>query len=402
MAGQIGARDSLVQWPRAFRVEYPHRARLPAPCGTLWQNSVVTTGWTVTGGVKDLTDASAKGAPAAHPARLSQLDGLRGFAALVIMLYHTAMVFRTAGPFVRGYLLVDLFFLLSGFVLAVSTERKLNAGIGAFAFTRARFVRLWPLVAVGAGVAAAWAIWSGRSPVEIALALALDVAMLPVLTGRGPFYRLNGPQWTLFWELVANLAHALLLRRVPTRWLPLIAAAMGALLVHAVRVQGSDTMGVNALTWQTWWTPVPRVFWSYVLGVWLGRLHRDGTRWPALPWPLALALPIAGIMAVPYLPLSQAHGDLAFVMGFLPLAMWLVAMARIPDWLAPRLDWLGAYSLPLYCVHLTVLVAVSTLGHALPYRVLAIAASCALALVFHRLISFRGKPLAHKSAAAGA
>ncbi|MFC3174741.1 acyltransferase family protein [Novosphingobium bradum] len=347
--------------------------------------------------------ASATGADAAHPGRLSQLDGLRGFAALVIMLYHSALVFRTHGPFVRGYLLVDLFFLLSGFVLAVSTEKKLNAGVGALAFAWARFLRLWPLVAVGAGVAAVWAVVGGGRPVlDTAWVLLLDLAMIPVLSGAGPFYRLNGPQWTLFWELVANFVHALLLRRVPTRWLLLLAALMGAALIHTVRRHGGDTMGVSALTWKTWWMPIPRVGFSYVLGVWLGRLYKGGARTPALPWFVALALPVAGVMAVPYLPLRNAHGDLVFVMAFLPLAMWLVAMARIPAWLAPRLDWLGAFSLPLYCVHLTVLVAVSTLGHGLPFLTLAIAASCAVAWVFHRLVSFKGKPLAVKGAAAAA
>lgn len=347
-----------------------------------------------------MTEAVPAGQPAVHAGRLSQLDGLRGCAALVIMLYHSALVFHTHGPFVRGYLLVDLFFLLSGFVLAVSTEKKLNAGVGAVEFTWKRFVRLWPLVAVGAGVAAVWAvIGGGHAPLEIAWLLLLDLAMIPVLAGAGPFYRLNGPQWTLFWELVANFLHALLLRRVPTRWLPLLAALMGALLVHAVREHGGDTMGVGALTWKTWWMPIPRVFWSYVLGVWLGRIYRGGARTPALPWPLALALPLAGVMAVPYLPLSNVNGDLVFVIVFLPLAMWAVAMTSVPDWLAPRLDWLGAFSLPLYCVHLTVLVAVSTLGLGWRWVPVGVAASCALAWVFHRLVSFRGKPLAVKERA---
>src|SRR5215210_4734064 len=82
------------------------------------------------------------GAVLATPhSRLSQLDGLRGVAALVIMLYHAQLVYRVGGPFGRGYLFVDLFFLLSGFVLAVSTEKKLIAGIGAFEFTWARYKR---------------------------------------------------------------------------------------------------------------------------------------------------------------------------------------------------------------------------------------------------------------------
>jgi peptidoglycan/LPS O-acetylase OafA/YrhL len=338
------------------------------------------------------TSGTAGGA--APHSRLSQLDGLRGFAALVIMLYHLSLVYQTKGPFTRGYLLVDLFFLLSGFVLAVSTEKKLNAGVGAFAFTRARFVRLWPLVAVGAGVAAAWAvIGSGNDPLDIAIKLALDLAMIPVLSGVGPFYRLNGPQWTLFWEVVANFLHALLLRRVPTRWLPLLAALMGTGLYYTVRRHGGDTLGVSALTWHTWWMPIPRVGWSYVLGVWLGRIYKDGARWPALPWPLALALPVLGVMAVPYLPLSNASGDLLFALVVLPLTMWLAAMAREPQTVAPALDWLGAFSLPLYCVHLTVLVAVSGLGHGWVQQALAVGGAAALAWLFHRFVSFRGKPL---------
>ena len=347
-----------------------------------------------------MTEATSGGAQAAHPARLSQLDGLRGFAAVVIMLYHTALVFRTQGPFVRGYLLVDMFFLLSGFVLAVSTEKKLNAGIGALEFTWKRFVRLWPLVAVGAGVAALRGLFIDIPLPALALSLILDLAMIPVLTGVGPFYRLNGPQWTLFWELVANFIHALALRRVPTRWLPLLAGLMGAALVYTVRRHGGDTMGVSALTRESWWMPIPRVFWSYVLGVWLGRIYKDGLRGPVLPWFLALALPLAGIMAVPCFPLNTANGDLVFVIAILPLTTWLAAQTTIPAWLAPRLDWLGAFSLPLYCVHLTVLVGVSELaGRSKGAMALAVAAACALAYLFHRLISFRGKPLAVKIAA---
>ena len=77
-------------------------------------------------------------------------------------------------------------FLLSGFVLAVSTEKKLNSGIGAFEFTRARFVRLWPLVAVGAGVAVLRAFTIGMAdPVTLLWWLALDLLMIPSLAGVG-------------------------------------------------------------------------------------------------------------------------------------------------------------------------------------------------------------------------
>ncbi len=337
---------------------------------------------------------AASGAAPAHPARLFQLDGLRGIAAFMIMFYHLDIVYRVHGHFVRGYLFVDMFFLLSGFVLAVSTEKKLNAGIGAFEFTKARFVRLWPLVAVGAGVAVVRAFVIGMAdPLTLLLWLALDLAMIPSLSGSGPFYRYNGPQWTLFYELLANFLHALALKRVPTKAMLALAAVMGAWLIYTVQIHGSDTMGVGAPTWKTWWMALPRVFYSYVLGVWLGRKYKDGMRTPGLPWWLAIALPVVGIAIVPSLPLSLTSGDLLFVMLFLPAVMWLVAMSHPPQGMKAPMEWLGTFSLPLYCVHLTVLVWMSeVLGLASWVRFAAVAAAMVLAWAFSRLVSFQSKP----------
>lgn len=336
----------------------------------------------------------ANTAATGHGPRLFQLDGLRGIAALVIMLYHLDIVYRINGPFLRGYLFVDMFFLLSGFVLAVSTEKKLAAGIGALEFTRARFVRLWPLVAVGAGVAVIRAFTLHLAdPLTLLAWLALDLALIPSFVGSGPFYRFNGPQWTLFYELLANFIHALALHKVPTRWMLALALALGAALIATVRLHGADTMGVDAPTWQTWWMALPRVGWSYVLGVWIGRKYRDGVRSPVLPWWLALILPVAGIAAVPSLPLKVATGDLAVALVFLPLVLWNVALSRPPRAIQGACEWLGTFSLPLYCVHLTVLVWISELlGRDTWVRFVAVAASALLAWTFSKIISFKAKP----------
>ncbi|MCC6925752.1 acyltransferase [Novosphingobium sp.] len=335
----------------------------------------------------------------AHPARMFQLDGLRGVAAFMIVFYHLDIVYGIGGPFQRGYLFVDLFFLLSGFVLAVSTEKKLLSGIGPIEFTWARFKRLWPLVAVGAGVAVVRAFYIGMAdPLTLLWWLALDLAMIPSLTGAGPFYRYNGPQWTLFYELLANFLHALALKKVPTWAMGLLAAVMGGWLVYTVQLHGSDTMGVNAPTAKTWWWALPRVGFSYVLGVWIGRLYKGGLRTPSLPWQLALVLPVAGIAAVPYLPLGKVWGDLAFVMLFLPVMMWLTAMCRPPQSLKAPLEWLGNFSLPLYCVHLTVLVWTKELAGSNSGAVAALAVAIALALswFFSRVVSFASKPTVAK------
>lgn len=337
-------------------------------------------------------------APAAHHPRMFQLDGLRGVAAFMIVFYHLDIVYRIGGPFQRGYLFVDLFFLLSGFVLAVSTEKKLNTGIGAFEFTRARFVRLWPLVAVGAGVAVIRAFVIGLAdPVTLLWWLLLDLLMIPSLAGAGPFYRFNGPQWTLFYELLANFIHALALKRVSTNAMLVLAIVMGGWLIHTVNLHGSDTMGVNAPTWATWWHALPRVGFSYVLGVWLGRKYREGLRTPSLPWWVMTIVPVLGIMAVPYLPLGKVAGDLVFVMLFMPPVMWLVAMAQPPAFMKAPMEWLGNFSLPLYCVHLTVLVWMSEIfGRTMPVWLSAVAAACLLSWFFSKVVSFASKPTVAK------
>lgn len=340
-------------------------------------------------------------APPAHSPRMFQLDGLRGIAAFMIVFYHLDIVYGIGGPFQRGYLFVDLFFLLSGFVLAVSTEKKLQSGIGAIEFTWARFKRLWPLVAVGAGVAVVRAFVIGMAdPLTLLLWLALDLLMVPSLAGAGPFYRYNGPQWTLFYELLANLLHAALLKRVATWAMLWLALAMALWLVSTVRQHGSDTMGVGAPTWHTWWQALPRVGFSYVLGVWMGRKHREGLRSPTLPWWVALVLPIAGIALVPYLPLSKVTGDLVFVIIFLPVMMWTVAMSLPPQTLKAPLEWLGNFSLPLYCVHLTVLVWTKEIAgsNRAAIAALALVLACLLAWMFSKLVSFSSKPTLVKAA----
>lgn len=341
---------------------------------------------------------SSTAAAPVHSPRMFQLDGLRGIAAFMIVFYHLDIVYRIGGPFVRGYLFVDLFFLLSGFVLAVSTEKKLRTGIGAFEFTWARYKRLFPLVAVGVAVALVRAFAIGLAdPLTLLWWVALDLAMIPSLAGAGPFYRFNGPQWTLFYELLANFLHALVLKNVGTKAMLALAAVMGAWLIHTVRLHGADTMGVDAPSWKTWWMALPRVGFSYVLGVWIGRRYLEGFRTPSLPWWLALALPVAAIALVPSLPFSRATGDLLFVIGFLPLMMWLVAMAQPPLALKVPMEWLGNFSLPLYCVHLTVLVWMSELlGNAAWVAAAAVLTAMVLSWIFSKLVSFASKPTVAK------
>jgi len=101
---------------------------------------------------------------------------------------------------------------------------------------------------------------------------------------------------------------------------------------------------------------------------------------------------------VPYLPLGKVAGDLTFVIAFLPVMMWLVAMAQPPQAMKAPMEWLGNYSLPLYCVHLTVLVWTKELAGSNSGAIAALAVATALALswFFSKVVSFASKPTVAK------
>ncbi|WP_206995087.1 acyltransferase family protein [Trinickia mobilis] len=73
----------------------------------------------------------------------SSLEGVRGAAAFVVMLYHAGVPFPTAIR--HGYLAVDLFFVLSGFVICSAYGASLSSGAQIGTFVVRRFGRLWPV-----------------------------------------------------------------------------------------------------------------------------------------------------------------------------------------------------------------------------------------------------------------
>lgn len=184
------------------------------------------------------------------PRHIALLDGLRGYAAFVVVLYHLRHFFGDALPVANGYLAVDLFFVMSGLVIAMTYEARLRAGMGVAAFFRRRVIRLYPVYAIGGllGVAVMLALPEKRMGAGYALsALVSQAAMLPEALVRGadgPF-PLNPPAWSLFFEIWGNLAFALLVPRLPTRWL---AATVGLALIGYMlgsRAAGTVELGVN-------------------------------------------------------------------------------------------------------------------------------------------------------------
>lgn len=316
--------------------------------------------------------------------RLPLLDGLRGLAALFVFSYHEWNSFSIGPMFARGYLMVDLFFLLSGFVLALVAEPKLQGGWSTLTFLKARYIRLWPIAAIGACMGIALAgielLEAGFHPSQakwlfIRAIFALAILPTPRATESGALYPFNGPHWSLLMELLANCAHAFVLHRLRDGVLLALILVFGAILAAAIHSNGLNNGGPY---FADWYYGLSRVGFSYTLGIWLARKWRTGRGRMPCPWWLALLLPIAATAAVPYVPLAQWIGDSVMVLLIFPALFWLAASSTAPAWAESTLMRLGLLSYPLYATHGTLFVFANKFDNTPLVAVLVVIAALAL------------------------
>lgn len=292
--------------------------------------------------------------------RRYSLDAMRGVAALAVVLYH---VHPSLGLANSGYLAVDLFFALSGIVIAGRYGPPLRAGQGAGAFLAQRVIRLYPMYLVGLILGAAELLGQYKlgypqalRPAEVAWAALAGIVMLPARTRILPLYPLNGPSWTLMFELLANIAFAALLVRWRARWLAGLCLMLLPLLIWSVHPDlGLERGGA--------WSEIPygllRVGFSFTLGVWLYEaVLRDRVGAVSTGWMLSLVLVALALSLAPP-PGFRGGYDLVVVVLLFPAL--LVAGAR---WDPPArwrgiATWLGDVSYPLYAVHYPLLFVMS-------------------------------------------
>jgi peptidoglycan/LPS O-acetylase OafA/YrhL len=158
------------------------------------------------------------------------MDGLRGIAAMAVVLLHS---FTSGGPLINSRLAVDLFFLLSGFVIAYSYDDILRQGMRISDFLIRRAIRLYPMVFVGALGGILIALVHNKTnpgdayPLQsIATSGGLSLLVMPYLGHfMGPnAFSFNTPLWSLFFELIANLIYVLSARRLSAPVLIVIVA----------------------------------------------------------------------------------------------------------------------------------------------------------------------------------
>ena len=334
------------------------------------------------------------------------LDGLRGVAALTVVCFHLFEAYATSHLDQRinhGYLAVDFFFILSGFVVGYAYDDRWTKMTVREFLTR-RLVRLQPMAVIGALIGAVMFYTQGCpvwdvSAVPVAMLLVatlMNAFMIPAtpgaeIRGVGEMYPLNGPAWSLFFEYIGNVLYALFIRRLSTRALAVLVAAAGCGLA-AFSVWGplGDICVGFSLTGENIVGGSLRLLFAFPAGLLLSRVFRPvrvrGAFWIGSLAVVALAS-VPRIGGSEHLWMNGVYDALCAVVLF-PLIVWIGASGKTTDRVTLRIcKFLGDISYPLYMVHYPFIYLYYawvknenlTFGQSLPGAAALVAGSVALA-----------------------
>jgi peptidoglycan/LPS O-acetylase OafA/YrhL len=284
------------------------------------------------------------------------LDGLRGTAALVVVLFHFSEWLapnQRANPLGHAFLAVDFFFCLSGFVIGYAYDLRRTMRPGEF--LQARLIRLHPLVVLGCTAGLLSFLFDpfdgavapiDALPVWIAFLAGLFLVPLACLGQEREFllFPLNAPAWSLFWEYVANLVYALVLWRLPRRALAVLVALAAIVLAGTAFDSGSIDGGWWA---SNWWRGAPRTAFSFLAGlaVWRYRAIR-----PTRLGYLSLSGLLAAALMAPWPALNWLM-ESGLVILLFPMIVAMGAGAQVSGWRARVCRFMGRISYPLYITH---------------------------------------------------
>lgn len=314
------------------------------------------------------------GTPAALPTKSHYqiLDGLRGVAALVVVMFHTFEVYSNEDHAKQilnhGYLAVDFFFLLSGFVVAYAYDDRWGK-MSQWEFYKRRLIRLQPMVIMGSVIGAAlfyfqtgpaFPLVSATPLWKMLLVMVVGFTLLPLLPsmdirGWGEMHPLDGPAWSLFFEYIANILYAVGIRKLSNKALGIVVLLSAGLLVHlAVTSPNGDVIGGWSFDEKQLSIGFARLLYPFFAGVLLmrtgKRIHvRGGFLICSLLVVAALCMPRIG--GPQQLWMNGLYESFCIIVLF-PIIVAIGAGERISGGLQNRVSkLLGDISYPLYITH---------------------------------------------------
>ena len=317
--------------------------------------------------------------------RYEILDGLRGVAAMLVVAYHLFETYYHGGPdqpINHGYLAVDFFFVLSGFVIGYAYDDRWDR-MSTWAFFKRRLIRLHPMVIFGTLFGALLFYFGscGEFPLinqtpwwMVLLVMFWCFTMIPLpntmdIRGWAETNPLNGPAWSLQWEYIANILYALVIRRLSKVALGICVAVFAVLTV--ILCLNIDVTGfLEARNWASYtavggWSTTPdqlqvgltRLLYPFFCGLLISRMGKLIKVKAGFWW---CSLMIIVLLCMPWMGLGT-EGDSRWTNGFyeafcilvgFPLIVAMGAGSSVKGGKSEAINkFLGEISYPIYITH---------------------------------------------------
>ena len=301
------------------------------------------------------------------------LDGLRGVAAAVVVIFHLLEAFSGGDHHKQminhGYLAVDFFFLLSGFVIGYAYDDRWGK-MTLKAFFKRRFIRLHPMIIMGM-IIGAIGFYFSASPIlfpgvsttpvwKLLIIMLIGFTLIPIpksmdIRGWQEMHPLDGPAWSLFFEYIANILYAFWLRKLSSRALAIIVLLAGAALIHlGVTSPKGDVIGGWSIDPEQLHIGFVRLLFPFTGGLLLSRISKPGNIKNPFLW---CSLLIIGVLSFPriggheHLWANGLYDSLSIILLF-PLIVYMGASGRIQGKvLSSVCKFFGDISYPLYITH---------------------------------------------------
>ncbi len=301
------------------------------------------------------------------------LDGLRGVASVIVVIFHLFETFSGGNHLKQiinhGYLAVDFFFVLSGFVIGYAYDDRWKK-MTLKDFFKRRLIRLHPMIilgmiigAIGFYFSASPALFSGinGTPLwKLLIVMLIGFTLLPVtksmdIRGWSEMHPLDGPAWSLFFEYIANILYALFIKKFSKTALSVLVFIAGCALIHlAVTSPNGDVIGgwsVDPVQLRIGFT---RLMYPFFAGLLLSRISKLGQIKYAFSW---CSLLVIATLSFPRIGGSEhlwkngLYDSLSIIFLF-PLIVYIGASGQLKGKLAPKLcKFFGDISYPLYITH---------------------------------------------------
>jgi peptidoglycan/LPS O-acetylase OafA/YrhL len=284
------------------------------------------------------------------------LDGLRGVAAVLVVIFHLFEAYfpvYSKHPMHHGYLAVDFFFLLSGFVVGYAYDDRWNR-MNIWEFFKIRLIRLHPLVLLGVLIGAIGFFFDPylngmqhTSLLKLLAVMLIGFTLLPSpdIRGWGETHSLNGPCWSLLQEYIANVIYALFGRKM-IKVVLLIIVIISATALSIVAIKRGDI--ATGWGYDNFWIAVVRMMFPFFAGL---LLFRSGK---LLHIPIAFTLCSLCLIVLFFMPTFKQNGiyEAATIIIAFPLIVAAGAGGELKGKLANRIcKFCGDISYPIYITH---------------------------------------------------